>query len=135
MMDSVDIISKILKEELGTDPNLELLIIFGSVVSGKMRSDSDVDIAVKYADPLTVEQRLNLSAQLERRLQRSVDLIDLHALNGVILKKILTKGMVLIKTSEVAYEGLLHRMIYNQQDMMPYYHRTLKMRLKRFLNG
>ena len=128
-------ILKSVKEEFLGDKNLEVLLVYGSAVTGKMRADSDVDVAVLYRASLNLERRMDLVERLEERVHRNVDLVDLYALNGVILKKILTKGTVLIKNSEVAYEGLLCRMVYNQQDMMPYYHRALKTRLKGFIHG
>jgi len=131
----VNEILKLVKEEFLGDQNLEVLLLYGSAVSGKMRGDSDVDVAVLYREPLNLEYRMDLIERLEGKVHRNIDLVDLYALNGVILKKILTKGTVLIKNSEAAYEGLLHRMVYNQQDMMPYYHRALKTRLKGFLHG
>jgi len=120
---------------LNTESGLIVAIIYGSVVSGNMRPDSDVDLAVMFDSPLDVEQKMHLKARLERELSRKVDLVDLSTLSGTILKQILCKGRVLIKNDTNVLAGLLQRMIYNQADMMPYVRRTLLERQRRFVNG
>lgn len=122
-------------EILNTEPELKVAIIYGSAASGTMRTDSDVDLAVLFDRPMGVEWKINLKARLERELGRNVDLVDLTALNGTILKQVLCKGRVLIKNDTSAHFELLQRMIYNQTDMMPYVRRTLLERQRRFVDG
>lgn len=124
-----------IKEILNQQPELEIAILYGSAVNGKMRPDSDVDIAVLFNQPLNTSQKLTLASQLEKQLNRSIDLTDLSNLNGTILKQVLSKGVVLIENDKDAKEKLISKMIYNQADMMPYVIRTLKERQKRFLHG
>jgi len=122
-------------EELCGDAGLEVVIVHGSQVSGKARADSDVDIAVLYDAPMSLEQRFSLLARLEKVLGEPVDLVDLFSLHGTILKKILTKGRVLLGRGSVKYAQLLRRMVFNQEDMMPYYNRAIAERLKGFIHG
>lgn len=122
-------------EELCDDVGLEVVIVHGSRVSGTARADSDVDIAVLYDAPLSLEQRFSLLARLENVLGKPVDLVDLFSLHGTILKKILTKGRVLLGRGSVKYTQLLRRMVFNQEDMMPYYNRAIAERLKGFIHG
>ena len=123
------------KDVLREEPGLVLAILYGSAASGKMRPDSDVDIAVLFDRPLTSAQKMELIPLLERELKRDVDLVDLYDLNGTILKQILTKGAVLIESIPGARAGLVQRMIGNQTDMMPYVMRTLIERQERFVHG
>jgi predicted nucleotidyltransferase len=123
------------KEALYVEPGLKLAILYGSATTGKMRADSDVDIAVLFDRPLTAEQKMMLLSRLESELQRDVDLVDLFALSGTILKQVLRKGRVLIQTKPGALAELTQRMIYNQADMMPYVSRTLIERQRRFIHG
>jgi predicted nucleotidyltransferase len=120
---------------LDTEPGLNVVIIYGSVVSGNMRPDSDVDLAVMFDSPMDVERKMHIKARLEREFSRNVDLVDLSTLSGTILKQILCKGRVLIKNDTNVLAGLLQRMIYNQANMMPYVRRTLLERQRRFVNG
>lgn len=123
------------KEALHAEPGLRLVILYGSAATGKMRADSDVDIALLFDRPLDAEQKMMLISRLESVLHREVDLIDLFALSGTILKQILRKGRVLIQKKSGALAELTRRMIYNQADMMPYVSRTLMERQRRFLYG
>jgi predicted nucleotidyltransferase len=123
------------KAALGDESGVKLAILYGSAATGRMRVDSDVDIAVLFDHPLRAEQKMTLISRLERELQREVDLIDLFALSGAILKQVLRKGRVLIQTKPGALAELVQRMIYNQADMMPYVTRTLIERQKRFVHG
>ena len=135
MSDEITGLTKRITEELRDDAGLEMVIVHGSQVSGKARADSDVDIAVLYDAPLSVRQRFSLLARLENVLEKPVDLVDLFSLHGTILKKILTTGKVLLGRGSVKHVQLLRRMIFNQEDMMPYYNRAIAERLKRFIHG
>ena len=123
------------KEALRATPGLRLAILHGSAAIGKMRADSDVDIALLFDHPLNAEQKMRLISHLESELQRDVDLVDLFALSGTILKQVLRKGRVLIQTKQGARAELIRKMIYNQADMMPYVSRTLIERQRRFIHG
>jgi len=141
-MNSIDIKQRVdpeimvrVKETLGTASKLKLAILYGSAATGKMRADSDVDLAVLFDRPLTAEQKMALISRLESELQRDVDVADLFALSGTILKQVLCKGRVLIQTRPGVLAELMQRMIYNQTDMMPYVSRTLIERQLRFTHG
>lgn len=124
-------VKKVLCEESG----LVLAILYGSTATGKIHPDSDVDMALMFDRPLTAGKKMALVSRIEGELNRDVDLVDLFALNGTILKQILIKGLVLIQSQPGALAGLVQRMIYNQTDMMPYVTRTLLERQQRFIHG
>jgi predicted nucleotidyltransferase len=123
------------KEVLHAEQGLRLAILYGSVATGKMRVDSDVDIAVLLDCPVSAECKMALISRLESELRRDVDLVDLFSLSGTILRQILLKGRVLIQTNPGDLAGLVRKMIYNQADMMPYVSRTLIERQRRFIHG
>jgi predicted nucleotidyltransferase len=113
----------------------KLAIVYGSVAAGNMRSDSDVDVAVLFDHALSAVQKIQLKDRLEQELLRPVDLVDLSNLSGTILKQILCKGRIVIRKDSKVLAALYQRMIYNQEDMMPYVRRTLLERQQRFFNG
>lgn len=123
------------KEILRVVPGLRLAILHGSAAIGKMRADSDVDIALLFDHPLNAETKMKLISHLELELHRNVDLVDLYSLSGTILKQVLRKGRVLIQTTPGSRAELIRKMIYNQADMMPYVSRTLIERQRRFIHG
>lgn len=123
------------KDILCAESGLKLAILYGSAANGKMRADSDVDVALLFDHPLTAKQKMALSARLEEALSKPIDLADLFSLSGTILKQILCEGRVVVKKSAEDLTRLTRRMIYNQADMMPYVRRTLLERQERFIHG
>jgi len=114
--------------------DIKLCIVFGSIVAGKSSPESDLDIAVAGEKPLTGEKFLELVEAFAEATKREIDLIDLTAATGPILKQALSTGMVVQNHDKNLYARLISRMLFNEADMMPYYHRTLRERRKRFLN-
>jgi len=114
---------------------VRLVIIYGSAVTESFRGQSDIDIAVLFEEPLTPDQKMTLLGELALALRREIDLVDLYKLNGVLLKQILLKGVIVYKQSDHVLYKLLQRMIYNQSDFMPFYQREMKNRVEQFING
>jgi uncharacterized protein len=114
--------------------DIELCIVFGSIAAGKASSNSDLDIAVAGEKPLSGDKYLELAAEISSATNREVDLIDLMAVNGPILKQALTTGVIVQNRKKSLYARIISRMLFNEADMMPYYHRILRERRKRFLN-
>ncbi len=56
------------------------LALFGSVVRGEARPDSDVDILVEFEGPATFDRYMELKFFLEELLGRRVDLVTRKAL-------------------------------------------------------
>jgi predicted nucleotidyltransferase len=108
--------------------------IFGSYANETERIDSDIDIAVAGKKVLSAKQFLDLKTHLTSTLHRDVDLIDLNKVSGLILKEALHSGEVILKRDVQIYARLIKKMIYNQEDMMPYFNRILKQRREQFLN-
>ena len=61
--------------------NTNLIILFGSQVSGHINTLSDVDIAVLTNHALSLDEKSELSDQLAKQMKVSSDLIDLVDLN------------------------------------------------------
>jgi len=114
---------------------VRLVIVYGSSVTELFREQSDIDIAVLFEEPLTPDQKMTLLGELASALRREIDLVDLYKLNGVLLKQILSKGVIVYKQSDHVLYKLLQRMIYNQSDFMPFYQREMKNRVEQFING
>lgn len=120
---------------LASEANLQVALVYGSAATGKLRRDSDVDVAVLFAKPLSMDERLALCERLTAATHREIDLVELCNLGGEILHQVLTKGRVLVKNDEQAYYGLLQRMVYNAEDFMPQVRQVLRERVERYANG
>ena len=115
--------------------DIKVCIVFGSVAAGKASPSSDLDIAVAGERPLTEDMFLELMAAFSDTTNLEIDLIDLMSVSGPVLKKALTTGRIILNLDKTLYARLISRMVFDEADMMPYYHRTLRERRKRFLNG
>lgn len=66
------------------DPDIEYVVAFGSQVSGESTESSDVDLAVKFADDLSDQERFErwcfLSGNLQREDAPFIDVSDIQAL-------------------------------------------------------
>lgn len=123
-------ITETVAKVLSAHPQIQLGFVFGSAISGTMRNDSDVDIAVLASDPLPLETRLDLITELSLALKREVDVIDLFSAYGLILRQVFT-GEVVLKRSSAALAMLMKRMLLDQADMEPMRRRIIDNNLQR----
>ncbi len=81
-------------QALGGKYGARRIRVFGSVVRGEERPDSDVDFLVDFPRGYDLfRQRLPLTDQLQDLLQRPVELIPEHELNRHIRKQVLQEAM------------------------------------------
>lgn len=131
----MEILQELLRKVLINFQDVKLCIVFGSAASDKSTPQSDLDIAVAGERPLTGEKLLELVEAFTEAANREIDLIDLATATGLILKQALSTGVVVQNLDKTLYARLISRMLFNEADMMPYFHRTLQERRKRFLDG
>ncbi len=105
-------------------PEIEMAILFGSMATGQVKYDSDVDLAVAAGHPLDLEEKMVLMEELAEITGRPVDLIDLKTVGEPLLGQILTRGKRLLGSDE-SYAELIMRHLVEEADFMPYYRRIL----------
>ena len=69
------------------------LALFGSVVRGEAKPDSDVDILVEFSKPVGLFAFLEVKERLERLLGRRVDLVTRNALHPRLRDSILKEAV------------------------------------------
>jgi uncharacterized protein len=124
-----------IRKVLQRHQDIKLCIVFGSFAAGKVSSKSDLDIAVAAERPLDGDKFFELAAEFSAATNREIDLLDLMTATGLILKQALSTGKIVQNHNKSLYAKLISQMLFNEADMMPYYHRILRERRKRFLNG
>jgi uncharacterized protein len=85
--------------QLCGEHNVKSLFAFGSVVSDKLKADSDIDLIVDIdsKDPIDYSDNyFALKFQLENIFNRQVDLLESKALKNPFLKKQIDNTKVLI---------------------------------------
>jgi uncharacterized protein len=114
----MDIVSK-LNQLLEEFPGIHTAILYGSYATGKIHPGSDLDIAIAEDKKMSMERKLELYNRLHKITHiEKIDLIDLHTIDGLILKEILTKGKVLKKNSDFLFR-LLQKMLGYMADFYP----------------
>ena len=79
---------------------VERLLLFGSVLRGEARPDSDVDFLVKFAPGAkTFDHFLALAELLEARLGRRVELVTTEALSPFIGPRILAEAQDVLRAA------------------------------------
>lgn len=79
--------------------SIKEMAIFGSSLRGDFSAESDIDILVSFADDseISLFDIVNLQAELEAKLHRTIDLVEKEALKNPIRKK------TILATSETIY--------------------------------
>lgn len=72
-----------------------LVILFGSTVTGKLRHDSDIDIAVMCDAAPTTDSLYHTAHKISEVVGRESDLLDLSSLTTVMQFQVVSKGEVL----------------------------------------
>lgn len=119
---------------LQKDQDIELAILFGSMATCHYSADSDVDLAIKKARPLTAQEKKYYIEQVAQITGRAVDLVDLSVVGEPLLGQIIKYGKRLFG-SDTRYAELALRHVYAQADFVPYIERTLKERRQRWINS
>ena len=114
-------------------PNVQLALLFGSVVSGKMNPESDLDIAVAAPQPITWREKMCLIEELALIVLRPIDLLDLQSAHGLILKRALTTGSLVLCKDRGLYARLIGRMLFEQADFQPLVRMILRQRIKQWI--
>ncbi len=114
--------------------DINLAILFGSLSTGNVHQESDIDIAIEKKQPLSTEEKLELISQLALLTGRAVDLVDLSTAGEPILGQILKHGKRLMGT-DTAFAEIALKHLYAQEDFVPYIERVLKERRQQWLTS
>lgn len=116
-----------IRAALAHHPHVGQALIFGSVVSGRARPDSDLDIAVAADQALDVAEKTRLIQSLAAATGRPVDLIDLKTVGEPLLGQILKTGIRILGRDADQAE-LIRRHLFDAEDFLPYITRLLRER-------
>ena len=76
-------------------PDVELVVLFGSVVSGRARAESDVDVAVYATGPADLDEVYRVLAP--RVGSDRLDLVDLRRASPLLMMEVARHGRVLFE--------------------------------------
>jgi len=70
--------------------------LFGSLVRGEMREDSDIDILVEIESDISLLDFVGLKIEIEEALGRKVDLVECCTIKPLLKDKILKEQVVIL---------------------------------------
>src|SRR5206468_251906 len=109
-----------LKRLLAAGPPLRLAVLFGSGATGRLRGDSDLDIAVlPVEETLALSAELALQADLERAAGRPVDLVRLDRASTFVCWQVAKNGVVLLAQPEPEWNRFRVRAASDWYDFGP----------------
>ncbi len=126
-----NIINNIIKK----NSPIQIAILYGSSLKKLKNKTNDIDIAIAGEGKINYQTLAELQIQLEKKLEKKVDLVDINTINGPILQQILCKGELIKCLNQNLYVKIMKRMLFFQEDILPYYKKILRKRAERFANG
>ena len=70
--------------------------IFGSVVRGEAKADSDIDILVEIESDMSLLDFVGLKIEIEEALGKKVDLVEYSTIKPLIKERILSEQVVIL---------------------------------------
>ena len=83
---------------------VQFVILFGSAAAGRLRDDSDIDLAVMFPRPLRPGLKIELAGRLSRLFAMDVDLLDLRTAGPIIKMQVLRFGRPWLIQDQSAFE-------------------------------
>ncbi|MDP3333041.1 MAG: nucleotidyltransferase domain-containing protein [Methylococcaceae bacterium] len=120
----LSLIEATIQKVLANFEGITLVILFGSVATGRQRTDSDLDIAVAAQQPLSAAEKIAIIQALAEAIGRPVDLVDLATAPEPLLGQIVRHGHRILG-SDTSFGNLISRHLIEQADFMPYRNRIL----------
>jgi predicted nucleotidyltransferase len=119
------------------DPSeIEVCLLYGSAAElPVLPAGSDVDIAICGSNSFSNTYLADLQLKLSKKLAREVDLLDLNRIDGLILMKVITKGIKVINRKPELLAYHIKRMLFFREDMYPNIQMMQKAKVKRFAYG
>jgi len=90
-------------EEIAEKNQLNLVLLFGSAVTGKLHPQSDIDIAVRFKDTRSIDYRKISDAHFDLQEvfnEREVDIVVLNLADPLLLKKIADNAQLIFGKPE-----------------------------------
>ncbi len=93
-----------IKEILLSKIECEAIVLFGSYARGTQNKESDIDIAFKTKKKIDKKDVYQISIELEDKLNKDIDLINLDEIGDTFRYEILVSGKTLYCKDELKFE-------------------------------
>lgn len=100
--------------------NIIFAYIFGSYVQGKIREDSDIDIAIYLEDNIDTETYLEIKMDLTKICKRQIDLIMLNNATPLLKYEIYKNNILLFSRDKSIETNYKVRTLFEYNDIKRY---------------
>lgn len=110
------------KQFIANQQDILLAYLYGSYVDNELREESDIDIAVLFANSLQPERIIEFKNELENFFNKEVDLGVLNDSSPIYRRQVLDKGKeIFCRNTHI--KNLFILKTYNEYDDLKYYRR------------
>jgi len=107
-----------LRQRAASNPELRLVVLFGSTARGKATRRSDVDLGVSV-EPDTSAVRRRVQMELERAAGRSLDIVFLDGAPPLLRFEIAKDGILLFQRQDDLWRRFKERALIDWWDWAP----------------
>lgn len=113
-----DLLPAALVQALGERRDLAAAVLFGSGAAGRLRANSDLDLALLFAQGQVPDglALLDMRGELELLAGRDVDLVVLNGASPIIAHQAIKNGKLLVCRDRWAYETYVMRLVSEYAD-------------------
>lgn len=111
--------------------------LFGSLVKGKCRRHSDVDVAVLFSSGMSVidrfERKLEVAVELEDLLSLPVDVVDLESADPYFIHQVMLNKILVVDKDvnrRVGFEVRSRKVFFDRKHFYDLYHSQALRRLE-----
>lgn len=123
-------------EQIAQKYSLELILLFGSQISGKTHRESDYDIGYLSKRNLSIEDEgrliIDLLTIVEERDERIINLVNIKKASPLLLYSMTTQTQVLYEKSNVLFAQLRAYAFKKYIEMKPMYKERERRMRKQF---
>ena len=112
-------VAAILIRELAHETAVVLAVLFGSYAKGRARTESDIDIGIRWSADLPTGMRERVINRLERAVGGVVDSIDLSEASPLLRMEIARDGVVLVEREPGAWSDFRAHAMIDWWDFAP----------------
>lgn len=115
----MDTLADLLRPYFVANTTIVAALVFGSGAAGRLRADSDLDLALLFAPERAPDDSdvLQIRADLEQVARRDVDLIVLNSASPIVAYQAVRKGQPLFCRDRGSYERFVVRLISAYADL------------------
>jgi len=121
--------------ELAKEHNLLLVLLYGSQVKGKVNKDSDIDIAVLGAKPISTDDLITLNNEFAQIFKAyEIDVKSLHKTDPLFRYHVMQNSVLLYGRSYdfLTFKSYAFRSYHDSKDLFRLKETLIKKRIRSF---